>query len=530
MAHQKKDRWTQDGRLSLEGDYLFYLPSIKNPPFNLEYWRQYRPWEYQQRTEKRGFQLGMRPDPENMASEAVAVDGLKKIPTPLFWAILEADPSAAVKTYTLLSGKGNYGIFSPTLRVVDPYRDRDQRAAKVMDVWEKVEVDKEIFRLIQNKVVVYLEEKVAQGEMPEGLLKTARGILRFYHTAPIAPDLNELRTHKKQTGETSENPKIEFDLGALYPTDKWEVKGELRQEDEHLVYQDERLKHQNRQRQITIAALDAQDQNRQNFVLTKTAWKILLHIPSSYYSGGISTERPFLDKKGRWKVEVKTIEADGETLVKMQKFIREYINKQVAAGRMNSDILTTVDGIQHYKHSTLELGYDPVSHSASYRIKAKEGHVRTKPMDLIDKVAKEVSNRPEATGVEVTGDDIKKYLQTKQLPAGSSIQNLQIEAGDSQAIIKGVIDVPIPFFGGKVEFNLELTNGLDGKSLLVKSSQVVATSGQLRKRLADFERQLGNITAFILDDLNRQLRTKGIEVSGITITRSGNFSLNIQKI
>lgn len=535
LALNGTDHWNKDGQLSVEGDYLFYRPSTKIP------FRPERSYEEQKRTEQRGFELAKQVDPKNVVPESLTIPELKKVPNPLVWAILEANPSLVRKGQTFV-GYPDYTAFSPTRRDADPY-DMRANKGKVMDVWRKISVDSETLRLIQDKIKVYLEGEVAKGEMPATLLETARGIIKYPHASPHDPEVVKLRSSQKQSGENPDVPRVEFNLGRLYATEEWQTKGQLRREDNYLIYQDQKLKQQNRQRQITIATQDPHDQD-QRFFLTKTAWDVLFEVPipmpgytDSHYIEA-SFEKPFQDKKGRYVVEVKSVSVDSETLNQMQQAIANYVSEQVTAGRMDPDLLTTVNGILNYRNSTLE----PIRIDGGtrvYRLKIKERPVvrekpvvEERPLTLINKIAQKIKDEPEATiiTIEVTGDDIKKYLATKQLPYSSRIEDLKIETGDSIANIKGTINVPIPFVGGKVQFDLALANSPDLASVLVKNWHFDTNSGRLHKRLSAIEGQLKDISGFILGDLNDQLRARDNqhEVSGITITNSGNFSLKVK--
>jgi len=94
----------------------------------------------------------------------------------------------------------------------------------------------------------------------------------------------------------------------------------------------------------------------------------------------------------------------------------------------------------------------------------------------------------------------------------------------------GFIDVPIPFMGGKIHFNLELANNPDGSGLEVTKHHVETKSGTLRSKLGDLEANLSNINGFISDDINEQLRYHDpfLRVLGLSITPDGQFSIKVQ--
>ena len=132
--------------------------------------------------------------------------------------------------------------------------------------------------------------------------------------------------------------------------------------------------------------------------------------------------------------------------------------------------------------------------------------------------------------VDVTPDEVKRYLASKKLPAGASIRNLNFEFNGAQATMAGFIDVPIPFMGGKIHFNLELANNPDGSGLEVTKHHVETKSGTLRSKLGDLEANLSNINGFISDDINEQLRYHDpfLRVLGLSITPDGQFSIKVQ--
>lgn len=557
------DKWIDSGSLQINGDYLSFKPESKrreNPyvPGNKDYDNferygvDYDPEEFPglfldavKKRVERGFKLAAVPDPELVDPEVAKMTELKKVPDPILWTILEANPNSQDKKYKLTVSVDSLETVRTEVSVYDP--DDFQVKVREGDLgysWKGITVDKETLVNMQHKALEYLEAQVNAGKMPQAVLDAAEGILRYSSSAPEDPHIKKLGTDQKASGGSPENPKVEMKWWKFFATDKWSVKGQLGQADEnYLFYQDEKLKHRNRQRRVTIASSDPEDQTGQRLVLTKTAWDILrrvpLPVPGYSDSIGISNERGFTTlsseravqdkKKGIWKSETKPLSTDSLTLSQMQRIIRNYVDKQVTNGRIEADVLATVDGILKYKHGTLE----PLRHEGDiliYRIKGKEKPPAKRLPVLIDKIVNEASNEEPNMSVDVTPDEVKRYLASKKLPAGASIRNLKFEFNGAQAAMTGFIDVPIPFMGGKIHFNLELANNPDGSGLVVTKHHVETESGKLRSKLGDLETNLKNINGFISDDINEQLRYHDpfLRVLGLLITPDGKFSVKVK--
>ena len=533
------DKWKGSGSLRMNGDYLSYLPEMKrreNPfapgnkyydnfeRYGVDYDPEEFPYLFRKDMKKicgRRFKLAAVPDPEFIDPEVAKMTELKKVPDPIVWSILEANPDSADNKYQFKYGvEGDLG-----------------------DSWNGVTVDKETLVNMQQKTLEYLETQVNAGEMPQAILDAAKGILRYSNSAPEDHHIKKLGTDQKTSGGNPEDPRVEMRWWKFFATDKWSIKGQLGQDENFLFYQDEKLKRQNRQRRIIIADSDPEDQTEQKLVLTKTAWDILRRgpspVPGYVDSIGItdasgfasqSSEKPAQDKKGVWKAEAKTLSADSQTLGQMQRLIRSYVEKQVTDDRMGADMLAAVDGILKYKHGTLEpLRYE--GDKLVYRIKGKEKPVVVeRPPSLIDKIAEETENNQGLSQVEATPDEIKRYLSSKSLPAGASIRNLNFKFNGARATMTGFVNVPIPLVGGKINFNLELANNQNGEGVTVTNYSVDTKSGTLRSRLDQIEPYLKNINSFIADDINEGLQysNKFLRVLGLSITPEGKFAIKVQ--
>jgi len=542
-----RDHWKNTGETFIKDDHLCFLPQqeiarihhvsedvYREDGYNTGTQRSYLVDVDEKRVE-RGIQLAIDVNDESVDPQIKELPGLKRVPIPFLWNLLGVDPeSVGNKGYTF----DERACISEPLRGKKlTYPDRELVGETTLGVsFGKVIVDKETLISMQQKTLEYLEAQVKEGEMPQAILDAAIGILKYTNNAPEDTD-------QKTSGDSPQGPKVERKWWKLFSTDKWQAKGQVGQDENYLFYQDGKLKKQNRQRQIVIASLDLEDQSRQNLVLTKTAWNILRRAPLSVpgyvdtigitdTSGfaSLSSEKPVQDKKGVWRVEAKTLSADSQTLDQMQKLIRSYVEKQVADGRMDTDILAAVDGILKYKHGTLEPSYYRGS-DLVYRIKGKEKRfVEKREPTLVGKIAEEANKTQGLSQVEATPDEIKRYLGSKNLPAGASIRNLNFEFNGARATMTGFVNVPIPFVGGKINFHLELANDQSGNGVTVTNYSVDTTSGSLRSRLDKIEPYLKNINSFIADDVNEQLqyRNGSLRVLGIVIIEDSKFAFKVQ--
>ena len=539
-----KDHWQNTGETFIKDDHLCFLPQneIARTHHQVSKGGVHTLVEVDEKRVERGIQLAIDVNDESVDPQIKELPGLKRVPTPFLWNLLEVDPESV----------GNKGhTFDERAYISEPlkgkkltYSSRELVGETTLGVsFSQVIVDKETLISMQQRILEYLEAQVKEGEIPQAILDAARGILRYANSAPEDPHIKKLGTNQKTSGASPEDPKVERKWWKLFSTDKWAVKGQVGQDENYLFYLDEKLKKQNRQRQVTIADSDPEDQTGKKLILTKTAWDILrrapLPVPGYINSIGIvdtsgfassSLEKPVQDKKGLWRAEAKTLSADSQTLDQMQKLIRGYVEKQVADGRMGTDVLAAVDGILKYKHGTLEPSYYRGS-NLIYKIRGKEKRfVEKREATLVGKIAEEANKAQGLSQVEVTHDEIKRYLDSKNLPAGASIRNLNFEFNGTRARMTGIVNVPIPFVGGKINFNLELANDQGGDGVIVTKYSVDTTSGSLRSRLDKIEPYLKDINNFIVDDINEQLRYQNgsLRVLGIAITEDGKFAFRVQ--
>lgn len=554
QQYYEKDNWKNTGEIFIKDDNLCFLPQQEIARTHLVFENEYSDdghilteqhhylVDVDEKRVERGIELAIDVNNESVDPQIKDLSGLKRVPTPFLWNLMEVNPESV----------GNKGhTFNERAYISEPlkgkkltYPGRELVGETTLGVsFEKVIVDRETLINMQQKALEYLETQVKEGEMPQAVLDAARGTLRYINNAPEDPHIQKLGTNQKTSGASSEDPKVEQKWWKLFSTDKWAVKGQVGQNENYLFYQDDKLKKQNRQRQVTLAVLDPEDHGGQNLVLTETAWNILRRAPSPVpgYTdtigitgtagfAALSSEKPVQDKKGLWKAEAKTLSADSQTLGQMQKLIHSYVEKKVADGRINADILATVDGILKYKHGTLE----PARYEGDklvYRIKGKERRfVEKREPSLVEKLAEEAKKTEGISTIEMTENDIKRYLASKSLPAGASIRNLNLEFNGARTRMTGFVNVPIPFMGGKINFNLELANNQNDDGITVVNYSVDTKSGSLRSRLDQIEPYLRDINNFIVDDINEQLQFHGgfLGVLGVTIAEDGKFAFRVQ--
>lgn len=481
------DKWKDNGSFSIVDDCLIYQPVIKENYFD-------QPYTTAEKKVPRAIEL-------TKPAGNGELMGLKKVPSSILWEILEADTSSPEALHILYDSGDNFAFST------EPVKNPNNPKAHMG--WDRIEVSNGAMRLMQEQAINYLNEEANLGNVPEELLATAEGVLRYSRSAP----------KKKGSGNSEEDPKVERKWWKLFSkSDIWTANGQIGQEGDYLYYQDDRLRKQNRQRRVIIASLDPKTSG-QNIVLTKSAWDILKTVPSAYNFWVTETsEKPVVDKKGKWRVEAKSLETHGsQTLDRMQKLIRGYVGEQVALGTVEPSVLATIDGIFKYKHEILGKIRDT-------------RFVEKREPTLIEKILEEAKPTQGLSQVEVTQGGIKKYLSSKKLPAGASIQNLNFEFDGDRTTMTGFIDVPIPFVGGKINFNLSLANNQSGDGVTVTSYSVDTKSSTLRSRLDQMEPYLKNINSFIIDDVNEQLRlhNKFLRVLGISISPNGNFVFKIQ--
>lgn len=493
---------------------------------------------------ERGVELSVDvTDGESWDPKIMESTGMRKVPTPFLWELLETNPESIGKGGRTFSAAA-YG--SETLKAkkyipgVDSFygiggRDPELVGETTLGVdWDSVNVDRQTLVRMQNQAIEYLEKQVQEGQMPQEMLDTARGLIDSHK----APDKIERGLESDRgRGKNKENPKLY--LTFLQGPETWKQKGQVRTEGNLIVYDDDKYSNKGERREVEIATTSIDTSGVIKKVLTKQSWDILKIVPEAADTGPgkivitEATTNSLLDRKGEWKKFIKPFATDGATLGRMQQMIRTYVEAQVQQGNMEAATLVQVDGLLQFKQSTIKpisIGGEIFYGLKGGKAKAVEIREIKREPTLVEKIAEHASNGEPMSSVPVTDTDISRYLRSKKLPMGTQITNLDISFQGSTARIAGIIDVPIPMFGGKINFGLDVVNNPDGSGLKVTGSNFETKSGSLRKRLGDVETQLNKINSFIGDDINEQLRNinSSLRMLGLSISPDGTFSARVQ--
>ena len=551
--HYKKDQWKSDsGEISVNDNHISFVPSGEiNRRYEVEEYDQdydgpVKPLRYydvfadEAKGPERGIQLTVEVTDETFDPKITEQTGLKRVPTPFMWELLEVDPESLGKRgYTFdteayssdpLKAK-KYTRADPSFYGIGG-RDSELVGETTLGLsWGKVTVDKGTLVAMQQRAIEYLGQQVQDGQLPQEMLDTAKGILE---THKARNTVDEKWQTNRGSGTSAEDPKMHSTF--LQLTETWKTTGAVKQEGDLLVYDDEKSRKKDERREVELATVD-QESGRK--VLTEQSWDILKLVPETAAVGPYqlnvteATSNAIQDRKGTWKKFIKPFSTDSQTLSQMQQMIRSYAAQQVSLGQMDAATLSTIDGLIKYKHSTLEpIRYDGQG-KVTYEMKGKKRpayvEIKREPT-LVEKVAEAANSSESVSNVDVTDSDIRKYLGEKRLPAGAQIKNLAIEFRGNTATMVGIVDVPIPFVGGKINFNLELANNPDGSGLMVTRHHVDTKSGTLRSKLGDLEANLSNINSFISEDINEQLRYRNpsLRVLGLSISPDGKFSARVQ--
>lgn len=540
----KKDSWKNTGEISTQDDFLTFLPQSG---VNRRYHEQGRGpngyifYEFGITDENtqlaRGIQLTA--DAESLVEEP---SGFKRVPTPFLWKVLETNPDsvgkrgitfdeAAYAEHPLQAKmyKPDNGLGSLIVEGYDYVGDTEFNLS-----WKQVTVDKETLVKMQQKTIEYLAQQVQDGQMPQEMLETAKGILNAHKASNTVEDKWQT---DRGSGTSIEDPKLHSTF--LQLTETWKPTGNIRQEGDLLVYDDEKYRKKGERREVELATIDQKSEDTGKKMLTEQAWDILKVVPGATDVGPYqltlteATSDAIQDRKGTWKKFIKPFTTDSQSLSKMQQMIRSYAEKQVTDGHMDSDVLKTIDGLIKYKHSTLrpvrvsDGDQGNVDYSLRYKRQTPVFVERPRERTLVEKVAEAANTSEPISNVDVTDSDISRYLGEKNLPFGARIKNLVIGFKGNTATMAGIVKVPI---FGNVNFNLELANSSDGSGLVVTRHNVDTKSGTLRSKMGDLETSLRNINSFISEDINEQLRyhNPSLRVLGLSISPDGKFSAKVQ--
>ncbi|OGM15884.1 hypothetical protein A2V56_05230 [Candidatus Woesebacteria bacterium RBG_19FT_COMBO_42_9] len=360
------DVWRHQGQLTLKGDFVLYFP----------------PKDGQLTSEReiitpRAYRLGLAVESPQTMDEKGRIEGLK-IPSPLIWEVLEVSDE-------------NKAVDFPSTTAVSllPYRGdpfANLADSRVVLFTEKSRVEGNMIGRIQSLAIEYINRQVQEGQMPQDLLDTAIGLLKYTKKAPEDPLLYKLKQKSEASGRSPEEPLVTIKGSIGRP-----IGGEILEEygarvyidGNRLVYQSERLKRNNQKRCITIAVGDNQEGDEGKLLLTKAAWHIIGIIPERvpgqlmdehlFYRPSGERELTFSeaiqDKRGIWVVEARPFKTDTRTLVAMQAKILDYVRVKVENGQMDPEVPQIIQGVFKYKHATLK----PVGHKdllPVYRAKA----------------------------------------------------------------------------------------------------------------------------------------------------------------
>lgn len=355
------DVWRHQGQLTLKGDFVLYFPP-KDGQLNSE----------REIIGPRAYRLGLAVESPQTTDEKGRIEGLLKIPSPLIWEALEVSDENKVVDF-------------PSTRAVsllpyhgDPFANLAD--SKVVLFSEKSRVEGIMIGRIQSLAIEYINRQVQEGQIPQDLLDTAIGLLKYTKKAPEDPLLHKLKQKSEASGRSPEEPLV-IKKGGMGP-----IGGEILEaygarvyiDGNRLIHQSERLKRNNQKRCITIAVGDGG-----KLFLTKTAWHIIGTIPERvpgqlmdehlFYrpNGGreLTFSEAIQDKKGVWAIEARPLKTDTRTLTEMQAKILDYVRVKVENGQMDSEVSRIIQGVVKYKHATLKsMGHKDLL--PVYRVKA----------------------------------------------------------------------------------------------------------------------------------------------------------------
>lgn len=512
------DNWDKKGRLMRRGDFFIFYPS-DNP---LKVYN-----------EPKCARIAVPSESDTLSPEVRELKMLNKIPTPLVWEILEADLRSFVWKIDFPSGE-TYSLVARKLENELPYTL----------TYAPIKTDVETAVRMREEILDYLKDEVKKENMPEQLLETAEGLVEFLPKAPLNRSLVKLERGRGRRGGSRNDPIIEQKF--IYTTswnDFWDSRGEVKRAGQYIVY-----KRKDRSlRNVQIVVGDKEGR----FCITKTAWNILRTVPGDSEEISIrdSLDMPVLSlgkahlRKGKWRMRARPLVIDTAVLKKSQELIKDYIAKEVDAGRLPQKALDTVNGIIRFKHSTLEpypfyrrLHRYEGSLRKTNRVKQKE-----KPKPPKEEVKEVTYERPKLiktiieqaragrSEVVARPSDLEDYLKPKTFPMGAGFKRLNISTAENSGKIEGVINVPIPIVGGDINFYFEVRNDTGGKRLRIENPKLNTESGFLQEQLGTIWPYLENINSLIIDDVDEQLRSERLQVTGISITKKGEFSLQIRR-
>lgn len=562
-TYYKKDKWRgSSGQIILNGDNLSFTPAKEtHGGFNRDTtWMGIRTREYDRdegfyrhyeirvdeaQNFERGVELAVDVTNTESWDPAIAEStGMRKVPTPFMWELLETNPESVGKgghTFDVDAYGAKILKGKKYVPGVDSFYGIGGRASELVGettvgfVWNRVNVDRETVVRMQNQAIEYIERQVQEGQMPQEMLDTAKGLIDSHK----APDkiIRALKNDRGR-GKNQENPKLY--LTFLQQPETWKQKGQVRTDGDLIVYDDDKYRKKGERREIEIATTSIDTSGVIKKVLTKQSWDILKIVPEAAdigpYNIGITeaTTNALLDRKGEWKKFIKPFTTDGVTLGRMQQMVRTYVEAQVQQGNMDAATLVQVDNLLKLKQATLKPAISTrdgvVYDLRGEKVKAQEiREIRREPRNLVEKISEGAGKDAPISSVVVTDADIRNYLMTKELPF-ASITQLDTRFQGQTVTLSGEIKAGFGFIKGKLNFSLGIANKPDGSGLMVTGQSFNTDSNMIRSHLGDVESQLNNINGFIGDDINDQLQriNPNLRLLGLTISPEGTFLARVQ--
>ena len=371
-------------------------------------------------------------------------------------------------------------------------------------------------------MVELTNEQVQENQTSNTLQELENKILGYISNAPH-DRLYRLQQEHQGGGHTKDDPIIKNKfIYTLHPWDEGD-KGVIEIRGQHMVYRTNDDKYQ---RIIQLVEGDKEG----NFALTKEAWYILLKDPSSRIDYGYylrikgPNESPIMaysqakQIKGRWHIEADGILAEPETLINMQNLIKDLVNSEVEAGRLAKELPNLIENYLSEKKNYLKM-----NRRTDEVVLTEEA--RRPP--LIQNIIDWAKTNPELNDIEVDPPDIESFIKSQQLPYGSYFNNFHLQIVDQTCSITADLEVPVPFVGGSVHIEAELSNADDGKVLTSKHNSITTNSQFLRNQIEQFD--INNFPSLMANFLDRQLLGSGLALETITISPNNKFKLKFKK-
>ena len=370
-------------------------------------------------------------------------------------------------------------------------------------------------------MVELTNEQVQENQTSNTLQELENKILGYISSAPH-DRLYRLQQEHQGNGHTKDDPLIKNKF--IYTLHPWNEgdKGVIEVQGQHMVY---RTIDDEYQRIVQLVEGDKEG----NFALTKEAWYILLKDPSSRIDYGYylrikgPNESPIMaysqakQIKGRWHIEADGILAEPETLINMQNLIKDLVNSEVEAGRLAKELPNLIENYLSEKKNYLKM-----NRRTDEVVLTEE----TRRPPLIQNIIDWAKTNPELNDIEVDPPDIESFIKSQQLPYGSYFNNFHLQIVDQTCSITADLEVPVPFVGGSVHIEAELSNADDGKVLTSKHNSITTNSQFLRNQIEQFD--INNFPSLMANFLDRQLLGSGLALETITISPNNKLDLKFK--